>query len=325
MSKNNYDEKKLPEYASILDDAGFKAVLGDERNKELLRQLINLILPKDRYVVEIEHFENRETDGFTPVTRGLRVDVRVKDIHGRTFIVEMQQKMHESFVERCIWYGAKAYGYDLPKGSTYEDLKPVYVIAFLKEKIQHEDESLWNEDHFISCYQMREKSTGEFAPDAIFCIFVELGRFHKDESLLKSTLDKTCYLFRNSGKWKGSVPKAVSDDEFTKQMADACLVANFPPDVKLNYVKEMFTEMDYKAEVKAYYKEGIRDGIKEGIEKGIEKGIKKGIKKGREEGLQEGKTQERHHVAKNMLSAGIPADTVASCTGLTLEELKTLI
>ena len=300
MAKEKLSEKDLSEYASVLSDPGFKAVLGCERNKELLRQLINLILPEDRYVVEIEHFENNEVEGFTPATRSLRVDVRVKDINGRTFIVEMQQKMHEAFVERCIWYGAKAYGYDLPTGSTYEDLKPVYVIAFLKEKIHHEDESLWNEDHFISCYQMREKSTGEFAPDAIFCIFVELGRFHKDKSLLKTTLDKICYLFRNSGKWKGEVPKAVSDDKFTKQMADACRVANFPPDVKLNYVKEMFTEMDYKAEIKAYYKDGYRDGQAEGIEK-----------KARDD-------------ARNFLAAGVSPEVIASCTGLNIEEVRDL-
>ena len=308
MSDNNYDEKKLPEYASVLDDAGFKAVIGSEHNKELLRQLINLILPEDRYVVEIEHFENREADGFTPVTRSLRVDVRVKDVHGRTFIVEMQQKMHEAFVERCIWYGAKAYGYDLPTGSTYEDLRPVYVIAFLKGKIQHEDESLWNENHFISCYQMREKSTGEFAPDAIFCIFVELGRFHKDESLLKTTLDKTCYLFQNSKKWKGEVPKAVSDDDFTKQMADACRVANFPPDVKLNYVKEMFTEMDYKAEIKAYYTDGVKDGIKEGIEKGIEKG----------------KEEMALEAAKKLIASGVSMEIVADCVGLSVDKIMSL-
>ena len=112
MNNKIYDEKVLPEYASVLDDAGFKAVLGSPRNKELIRQLINLILPEDRHVVEIEHFENREADGFTPRTKSHRVDIQVKDIHGRTFIVEMQRKMHESFIERCIWYGTKEPDYN---------------------------------------------------------------------------------------------------------------------------------------------------------------------------------------------------------------------
>ena len=300
MAQEEFNGKNIPEYASLLSDPGFKAVLGAPWNKEILRQLINLLLPEDRQVVEIEKFENRETDGFTPFTKSLRVDVRVKDIHGRTFTVEMQRKMHDSFVERCIWYGAKSFGYDLPPGSEYEDLKPVYVIAFLEEQIRHADESLWDEDHFISCYQMIEKRTGEFAPDTIFCIFVELGRFRKTEALLASTLEKTCYLFRNSGRWKGNIPEAVTDDDFTKQLADACRVENFPPDTKLNYIKEMFTEMDYKAEIKAYYKDGFAAGQVEGRMEG------------------------RKETAKNLFGAGVAPETIASCTGLSLEEVLAL-
>ena len=90
---------------------------------------------------------------------------------------------------------------------------------------------------------MREESTGEFAPDAIFCIFVELGRL-----------------------------------------------------VKLNYVKEMFTEMDYKAEIKAYYKDGYRDGIKE---------------KAKDD-------------AKKLLAAGVSPEIIASCIGLSIDDVMAL-
>mgnify|MGYP006913128795 FL=1 len=36
---------KIPKFASLLSDSGFKAVLAEPRNKEVLQQLINLILP----------------------------------------------------------------------------------------------------------------------------------------------------------------------------------------------------------------------------------------------------------------------------------------
>ena len=49
---------------------------------------------------------------------------------------------------------------------------------------------------------MTEKRTGEVAPETIMCIFVELGRFLKDQTELMDSFDKTCYVFKNSDKWK---------------------------------------------------------------------------------------------------------------------------
>ncbi len=302
---NTTEVVKLPKFASLLSDSGFKAVLAEPRNKEILRQLINLILPKDRMVVQIEKYEDREMDGFTPFTKSARVDVRCRDIHGRSFIVEMQRKMHDSFIQRCIWYGAKAYGKDMQPGDEYTELKPVYVIAFLEEALPHKDEQRWDTDNFVSCYQMIEKRTGEFAPDAIFCIFVELGRFKKGITLLESTLEKTCYVFKNAEKWnEDSVPAKILEDRFTQQLTQACVVENFPPDVKLKFVRDMFTEMDYRAEIKAYFKDGFAEG--------------------KAEGKAEGMKEKALDTAYKLLAAGIQPETVASCTGLSPEEIKAL-
>ena len=49
---------------------------------------------------------------------------------------------------------------------------------------------------------------------------------------------------------------------------------------------------------------------------------------GREEGLQEGerkgREEERLSIAKSLLSAGVPAETVAKATGLSLETVRDL-
>ena len=79
---------------------------------------------------------------------------------------------------------------------------------------------------------------------------------------------------------------------------------NFPPDTKLNYIKEM----DYKAEVKAYYKDGFAAGQVEG----------------RKEGITEGRMEGRKETAKNLFGAGVAPETIASCTGLSLEEVMAL-
>jgi len=47
-------------------------------------------------------------------------------------------------------------------------------------------------------------------------------------------------------------------------------------------------------------------------------------KEGLAEGRAEGRTEERVKIARNFLNAGIPVSAVASCTGLTEEEVKQL-
>ena len=122
-------------------------------------------------------------------------------------------------------------------------------------------------------------------------------------ALLESTLERTCYVFKNSEKWnEDSVPEKILEDRFTQQLTRACAVENFPPDVKLKFVRNMFTEMDYKAETKAYYKDGFAEG--------------------RAEGRAEGMREKALEAAQKFLAAGVPAETVASCTGLNVDEIR---
>ena len=51
MKKINQTDER---YASVLSDAGFKAVLGDPDNKELLISIINIILDGERVVHDLE-------------------------------------------------------------------------------------------------------------------------------------------------------------------------------------------------------------------------------------------------------------------------------
>ena len=147
---------------------------------------------------------------------------------------------------------------------------------------------------------MTEKRTGEFAPDTIICIFVELGRFLKGEDELEGRFDRTCYVFKNSEKWEKDVPSKILDDEFTKELSRACEVENFPPETKLQYIRDMFTEMDYKAELKANYKNGFAAG--------------------------EAQSEKKERMAaKKLLAAGVSAELVASCFGMSEEEISKFI
>ena len=86
--------------------------------------------------------------------------------------------------------------------------------------------------------------------------------------------------------------------------------------------------MKYELDLYDKWREGRAEGIKEGIEQGltqgrqegIEIGEERGIAKGREEGMSEGILQ----TAVAALKQGIPAETVASFTGLSVTETEQL-
>ena len=45
---------------------------------------------------------------------------------------------------------------------------------------------------------------------------------------------------------------------------------------------------------------------------------------GKAEGIAEGKAEEKSLIAKNCKNSGIPYETIAQCTGLTIEEIEQL-
>ncbi len=62
----------------------------------------------------------------------------------------------------------------------------------------------------------------------------------------------------------------------------------------------------------------------EGERIGIEKGEKIGIEKGKVEGEKIGIEKEKMQIAQNMLQLGLPLDTIAAVTGLSVEVIQSL-
>ena len=58
--------------------------------------------------------------------------------------------------------------------------------------------------------------------------------------------------------------------------------------------------------------------------KGMEKGMAKGIEKGIEKGIAQGQSNERKETARRMKNDGIPPETIAKYTQLSIEEIEKL-
>ena len=165
-------------YVDILSDAGLKAVFGDQRNKDVLIDLLNVILPPHRKVAEIT-YETTEIPGFTLFNKSVRFDLRCRGEDGRQFIVELQCYHQANFFRRCVLYASKAYDMGSQRGDGQEyGIPPVYFIGLLDKDLQ-DFQKHSPEDSVIAEYTFREKTTMEVPDETIFCIFVELNRFGK--------------------------------------------------------------------------------------------------------------------------------------------------
>ena len=92
----------------------------------------------------------------------------------------------------------------------------------------------------------------------------------------------------------------------------ATQIAAFPPEKKETYIKDIMNERDIKYQQNICYKRGLEQGREEGLEQG------------REEGREEGARETAIRTAGSLWQNGVSVDIVASCTGLSLEEVKSL-
>ena len=67
-------------------------------------------------------------------------------------------------------------------------------------------------------------------------------------------------------------------------------------------------------------KEALIDDLNSVWNFGVKKGLCKGLKQGRKQGIQ----QQAQSGAKNLILAGVPFETIASCMGLSIDEVKKL-
>ena len=82
--------------------------------------------------------------------------------------------------------------------------------------------------------------------------------------------------------------------------------------------------MKYELDLYDKWNEGRTEGLKEGIEIGEERGIAKGREEGIEIGQAQGRQEGLMQTAITALKQGIPAETVASFTGLSVLEVEAL-
>ena len=115
------------------------------------------------------------------------------------------------------------------------------------------------------------------------------------------------------------IPTSFTQEPIFGRLGNVARVANLSETERRAYDRSLKTYWDnYAVESAQESRAQIQyeKGLEKGIRQGRNEGIKQGIEKGRNEGVKA--------VAKSMMQKGFDIDTIASLTGLSIEDLKML-
>lgn len=325
-----------------MTDPGFKKIFGSEESKVYLIDFLNSLLGKG--IMDITYMD-KEIPATAVEEKGTVYDILCSTGDGERFILEMQVRFQDFYMERTLYYICRSVTGQLKKGGHYSDIRPVYGV-FLTAK-----DPLYDGIDYIRDYQWVNVRDMDDRYCGIRQIFIDLGKFDKRESECRTRLEEWIYILKHMGNMNKMPFK--DREEMFRYLEEYAEKSNMTPDERLVYdIKvdglrsyEWSIEYEKKQAIAQGMAEGLAQGIAQGIEQGltqgieqgmaqgieqglvqgIEQGMAEGIKQGVSEGIRQGALQERETVALRMKKAGMPLSQIAEFTGLGESEIEKLL
>lgn len=292
MCKTNRMTDFTEKYINPFTDYGFKRLFGEEPNKDLLMDFLNELLREEQgQIVELTYLKN-ENLSTTEFNRKAVFDLYCTNDKGEKFIVELQKTKQKFFKDRTLYYSTFPIREQAKRGSEWDfELKKVYTIAIL-DFIFDEDKN--QPDKFRYDVKLSDIETNKVFYDKLMFIYLEMPKFNKTESQLKTRFDKWLYVLKNLHKLD-RVPDNLRETIFLK-LFETAEIARFTPE-----------EYQYYEDSLKYYRD-----------------IKNSLDTAREEGRVEGETEEKIKIAKTAIREGLPDEVIMKLTGLSKQEINNL-
>ena len=296
-------------YIDLKFDFAFKTVFGTPGNEDLLKMLLDSILP-EKHIKSVK-LGPQEQQGDSFESKRVIYDIRCETEYG-PINIEMQFGERDEFSHRMVYYASRAVSKCVQKGIDDYTLPETYVIGIANFILPE----VAPNDNIINKYALINREDGRsLMNNTLNFVTVELPKFHKGLDDLSNETDIMLYLIKNMGQLKAR-PEKMTDKNLDK-LFEVSMFANMETEAQSRYLDEMMWEIDQSA-VRKY---ALKKGLAEGEAKGLAIGEAKGLAKGLAEGRAEGREEERVEIAKKMLASGMKVDYITQITGLTLEQI----
>ena len=284
-------------YVNLLNDVAFKWVFAREANKDLLIALLNELIP-ELHIMSLEFYKNTR-QSYAEDLKDSVFDVACRLADGTQIDIEVQVRAQDWFADRCLYYSTYCIQDMVQRGQKEYTLKPVYIVsidAFTRRHAPGWDGSI------RSSYSLREDRTHELMTDNLHFVFVELAHFNKKWEDIDNDKERFYFCIQHLHEFD-DLPEGFTEGIWAR-LARQSEFAAMESSVKIKYIKAMTTEIDRSAQM-IYAKRVARE---------------EGLAEGRAEGIEQTKLE----TARNLKTAGIAAEIISQCTGLTLEQVAEL-
>ena len=246
-------------FISPKTDFAFKKIFGSSKSKNILISFLNAIVYENTNTIKSLEIIDPYNPGTTRSLKDTYLDVRAVLDNGSTVITLMQVLNVEASPKRVIYNLAKAYGNQLNVGQEYPRLRP-FIALTITDFLLFEDSP-----KMINKFRFKEETELFNYRDELTLIFLELPKFKKELSELKTLSEKWIYFLKSAPSLElipeplGSVP----------EIGEALNIANRAKlsDRELEELQkqELFIE-DRKGEISLAKKEGqIEQAVKQSL------------------------------------------------------------
>ena len=241
-------------------------------------------------------------------------DVHCKLADGSRIVIEMQNYVRKSFIDRSLVYTSAAVleHFVNTKVKGYSIGKTIY-IAFTGEPVYPD---IPRTPVRLALCDIDSTQT-KVLNQNLLQIFVELPKFAGElKDITKDTpfLEKLAYVMMEMADCD-VIPGNLQDD-LLERFFKAADTNKMDEKKKSEYMKSIIGEYDYNV--------NLDDAWDEGLEQGLAEGRARGLEEGRAEGRAEGAKQNAVENARRFKKAGVSVSIITSCTGLSQSEVESL-
>ena len=301
-------QSKSP-FIELTRDYGFKIVMADPDHPELMLRFLNEIIP-ERTIVSIT-FLNTEVQPTDEGGKRPHYDILCIDEDENRFLVEMQKDPYHYFQDRLMVYTGDPLTHLLRSGELYDRTRTLYVVCILGGYLKIEGETREEREQLVRRAYVMMKSSQKILTDKLNFVFLQLPA--AEEPAAESTfIERWAYYVREMGNVS---QKPDGLDGYFSQLFDAANRRNIEERKLTIYDNMVRDEIQIQAE-KQYALDELREELTAEKQEAVEEA--------KAQGKLEGKLEEKLDTARKFKAAGIAAEVISQCTGLTSEQIACL-
>ena len=274
----------VEKYINPFTDYGFKRLFGEEPNKDLLLDFLNVLLKDEQGEIKSLTYLKGEQLGANEMDRKAIFDLYCENERGEKFIVELQKTKQNFFKDRTVYYSTFPIREQAKRADWNYELKAIYTIAILDFVFEEDKNETGKYRYDI---KLTDIETKKVFYDKLTFIYLEMPKFNKTIDELETRFDKWLYVLRNLNRLD-KVPDKLREKIFEKLFETAEIA-------KFTLLEAQLYEDSLK-----YYRD-----LKNSLDTAKEEGEFIGIEK----------------VAKKAISEGLSDDIIIKITGLTKEQI----